>query len=189
MNRQTPRWSFVVESLVLLLLFVLPMYAWIGYVPREPAAKPTTDERRLAFQVISEALKAGITMLSIGFGLNGLLVALRDRVRVAGSYDLILAVSYGMGSGFFGVWGLLALPQYVHGELATQNSFFGFVMAAHFSLLLLAFWRLGRFLIIVIRDREVGAVQLGGIAQSLDAQIREIDNLKKLLARVEIKDE
>ena len=52
----------------------------------------------------------------------------------------------------FGIWGLLALPQYIHSKLVTHEFFYGFIMAAHFTLLSCAFWRLFVCLVSVARQ-------------------------------------
>ena len=155
MSQKISRWWFAGEFVAVLFLFLIPIASWIEYTPSHSSETLTTDERRLAFQAVSEALKTGVTAISIAFALNGLILGVGERAKAL-RRDIVLGAAYGVGALVLGIWGLLALPQYVHSRLVTHEIFYGFIMAAHFTLLSCAFWRL--FVCLVSVARQEGKI-------------------------------
>jgi hypothetical protein len=93
---------------------------WLGYQPAPPVTSPSIDERRLAFQALSEGLKTGITGVSIGFVAIGAL-GLQQRSK-AFPRDMMLAAVYALVALVSGLWGLLAIPQSVHTKMVTYDA-------------------------------------------------------------------
>ena len=132
---------FVVEAIIAGVLIIDPILTWQSADAGEPPSL-SSENRQLAYNVMSGSFSTGITAISISLGFFGAIYSLAGDISRQSRFCIIIGVVWGCIALLAGLYGLQLLPQHVHTKLVTDMQLFSITLAVHFAFVVLCFLRL-----------------------------------------------